>query len=153
MREFEDKYILRALFFWVLLWVIVGLFASCNKEHEHYIDPELNRFYQEFIQDGKDRGHDFSHVSMLIIFDDIDTWGKGSCKRNRVRINETFWKNNNDRPHVQKALMYHELGHALLCRGHEERTKRPQNSIMVEGGYFIEFKENEKYYIDELFNQ
>jgi len=151
MKQFLSKISLLAI-----------IFISCNKEK---IDIELQTYVDDFFFEADKRNMNLSRKNLTVVFNEnINSCGigysdfEGKGKR-RVEINMSFscWQVLSD---IQKEiLIFHELGHAILERGHKNE-KLPNGmftSLMAEGdilnGLYTEFSlELRDYYIDELFN-
>lgn len=135
------------------LIIILITLSSCLSplidEDISSIDPELQLFYQSFIQAGKLRGEDYSNNQIIIYFDDnmpVNLAGQDVSRMDyviEIRINNIY---RNDS--ILKLILFHELGHGLLKRPHINSY-----SIMndVELPY-LDLSNNEQILLDELFN-
>jgi len=107
---------------------ILLIFTSCSQFDSDYINsvhPEIEPYYSAFIQDGKDRGADFSLSSIVLQFDELEggIYGISIKEGNyyaKIFIDRSEWDllNEADRYYT----VYHELGHALLDRRHEDHN-------------------------------
>jgi len=133
--------------------------SSCKKEK---IDTDLQIYVDQFFIEAEKRGMNLKRRKLEVVFNDTirvcglgykDYEGKGT---RRVEINMTShcWKQESELR--KEILLFHELGHAILERGHKNR-RLPNGmfaSIMTEGsGLYSEYRlELRDYYVDELFN-
>lgn len=141
------------------VFVLGLLFYSCVSplidEQIYSVPPELEYYYDSFIQDGKKHGFDYSSTDVVIQFVEFEGGlaGKHADRYDDIRhiqIDYDIYKLNENDTSVVKWLLYHEFGHALLRLDHKESC----NSIMHP--YFMfcstqNFKENEEDMIDQLF--
>ena len=98
------------------------------------IDAEFEEYFDAFMTNATALGHDFSDQSGTLVFTDnlpnnIAGGSSGSCHEGfNIIINRSIWNiktqgfldagNTVGARLWQKRLIYHELGHALLERGH-----------------------------------
>lgn len=168
---------MKKTYFYFLIIVII---IACRKESfPNFIDTELSPFIDSFIEEGEKRGvslsKDILEAHLLEEFtvssaaettcgfgwDDYNFNGK-DYSRIEILMNENCWLS---RSYIEKeGLVFHELGHALLGRGHLNETLPNQSpkSIMCSInesddclGVFGIYYDNEmvrNYYLDELFN-
>ena len=163
----------------IYLTVISFLLISCEKESEFNnpgdnpnssqaenfkdIHPEMRSYFIEFENEANKRGLNFeAELNQLNTkFADIPENGvAGQCRwhssqPNLVTIDTPFW--NNASQSLREWVMYHELGHCILDRGHSEAQN--QNglclSIMASGTgncQSVYNSDNKEYYLDELFS-
>ena len=158
------------LFFCLLLFL---LFTACQRNPDigaqsgvYEVDPDFEPYVQDFISEGAKRGKtiDFSDSGLIVEFSDRVVGGaSGFCYvgEHHVVIDKSIWFALSE--DVRGYLLFHELGHCELDRGHTN-LKFDNNvwkSIMrgspLEG---IEtlipipyFGFRKDYYNDELFNQ
>lgn len=150
------------------LILLIGI-LSCNSDPEVIIDPELQPYVDKFLAEAAQRGQtiDLSLAGLTMAFEeDISTADySGICRyrigSNEIGIDKEVWGRLEEPS--RDRLIYHELGHCVLDRGH--RNDKFDNgmwkSLMrgdpLEG---IEWRlpicyiwEREQYYIDELFDE
>ena len=148
--------------YYIIFFILtLGLF-SCNKEK---IDTPLQIYVDNFFIEAEKRGIQLSRKKLEVVFnDDLSSCGIGYSdfnekgkRRVEINMNSFCWQ---EKSTIQKELlMFHELGHAILERGHDNR-KLPNGmfaSIMTEGdiqhGLYTEYSlELRDYYLNELFN-
>jgi len=126
------------------------------------IDSALQLYFKNFEDEAKLRGIEMD-------LSDYDLTGKiaeihennvaGVChyssnQPNRITIDQGFW--NNASSLLREMVVFHELGHCVLARGHREVSNQNGHclSIMRSGtGSCITLynTQNRKFYLDELF--
>ncbi len=145
----------------IFFFLVLVLF-SCKKEK---IDTDLQIYVDQFFIEAEKRNINLKRRKLEVVFNDTlkycgvgykDFQGKGT---RRVEINMSLpcW---NEKSELQREiLLFHELGHAILERGHKNKRlpNRMFASIMAEDdiqhGLYTEYSlELRDYYIDELFN-
>lgn len=151
------------------LILIAILFTSCCRfvhEPVFNVDSELLPYLSEFEQlsarEKKPLGRTQDLVMVFVdSFKEIEVLGKCTIGAPYmitpvVRISREHWEYLTDM--AKEQLVYHELGHCLLYRGHTETYttidgKRIPKSVMI--SYEISdntYTTNRAYYIHELFN-
>lgn len=153
---------------------------SCAKNYDYlYIDPEIQPYYNDFLNSGKMYGKDYSTDNLVVEFGDTSNYKKNSkpigiCKTSIDFKNEfgSLVRHTHTYPHIiidkqvfdyldeysRRALIFHELGHCVLQRTHDESINELGyvKSIMYPSlitqriGFFYQLLE--KYYIEELFS-
>jgi hypothetical protein len=167
---------------WTILLVV--LLSSCSLFYEPIIPSDVEPYVDEFIYEGVKRGTKVNKDRIKIRFRSISpAMGTGCyCLSGRYLItidhrwyDENAWTNDRLEPWEKRWLIFHELGHAALNRGHKNHKINyvldpPMNtdgtvngfyryaSIMAEGkmrimvglqrNYFEEFYSE---YMDEMF--
>ena len=148
----------------LLLLIIIGTFISCSQDD--YENSELNNiefesYFNSFLEEGIIRGQDFTNYSINFYFADIENQNAGGlCDQNnqKIIIDRENW--NNASEEYKEWLIFHELGHCFLNRGHRNEKSNSGECLSFMKGQENSFEcfENlyssiwRKYYIDELFN-
>lgn len=131
----------------LVLWTL----ASCGG----YIDPEFRPFLEDFIAEGRKRGIPVNAGALELVFvDHSDSWF-GHCDRPirrffmpSIRMDRWSWDRAAAGEDERRMILYHELGHCLLDRGH---TTRP--SIMNGGpGIVFLWRDDPDRLLAELFH-
>jgi hypothetical protein len=86
--------------------------------------------------------------------------GDSSQKARRILINVRFWERNKDNHDAIQNVVFHELGHCILNRGHTKKMMRDAygneipNSIMYPSEFGVKpfYRENFAHYVHELFH-
>lgn len=160
----------RLLFFFLITFAF-----SCSKSSEiqpseeptertyPLVDERLWPYFRSFEDEASERGHAFD-LRELNINGAIETITEqgvagyceyGSHIDNQIAIDDNFWNRASDA--FREFVVYHELGHCVLHRGHDETTANGIcQSIMRSGTTSC----NDNYntatrptYIDELFSE
>ncbi len=155
----------------LFLSILFLTFQNCRKNPdigasgEYLVDPVFEPYVQEFIAEGAKRGQtiDFSDSGLIVEFSDgsVQT-ASGFCYvgEHHVVIDKSEWTSLSE--DVRGFLLFHELGHCELDRGHknEKFSNDVWQSIMrgspLQGTEvwipipFFGFRKD--YFIDELFN-
>jgi len=150
---------------------LIVVFQNCRKNPdigasgEYLVDPAFEPYVQEFIAEGAKRGQtiDFSDSGLIVEFSDgsVQT-ASGFCYvgEHHVVIDKSEWTSLSE--DVRGFLLFHELGHCELDRGHknEKFSNDVWQSIMrgspLQGTEvwipipFFGFRKD--YFVDELFN-
>ncbi|MDH3650503.1 MAG: putative metallopeptidase, partial [Saprospiraceae bacterium] len=150
----------------IIIWALVLSASACQKEENGVIDiqPQFQSYVQKFIDEAAKYGQviDFSDTGLSIQFRDaVDTETGGVCRGNyQIEIEKFYWDDLTD---LQKeGLIFHELGHCELGRGHRNDTlpngewaSRMRGDPVPEGlSVVINYSGVRRdYYINELFNE
>jgi hypothetical protein len=137
--------------------------AACSSDDPEFVIPdEFTVYVDRFVSEARDRGITINVDNLDIKFvgetDPPGFCGFGLVDPPRVQIKQSdgCW---NLRTDIEKEiLVFHELGHAILRRGHinDKLPNGDFKSLMFDGNQFSLYNqytpEKRKYYLDELFN-
>lgn len=143
------------------LSTILSVLVSCGSvetiNQRTYINPDLKPYYKAFIRDYKLKS---SKIDIDFGFLPQDVAGncrvsfRGKEFKRKITVDKAHWLSYNS--YQKKWLMYHELGHCLLFRGHEsdflENHPECPKSIMLSYVDARCFKRFHKFYLNELIN-
>ena len=127
---------------------VLFVFAGCNNEQQILtpvtseepeeetptsegfgnVDQALWSFYSDFEEEASSRGLliDLNALGITGTFEDLEgEHVAGQCtftrfSPNEVRIDTEFWQRASH--NLREMIVFHELGHCVLLRGHEEGT-------------------------------
>lgn len=156
-----------------MAFLTVGCAPTFNSESARYVSVEttFKPYVDRFFQFSKDFGGISGTDNLVVVLDGSmsppqagQVWTLAVCVRGggnppTIRVNVHFW---NNYTHAEREeLIFHELGHCVLNRGHyQERTltKDFQESIplSIMNPYHLgknKYSTNYQYYIKELFYQ
>lgn len=139
----------------LLLIVSCGSSPTPSKDN-NAIEADFKPYYDEFIEDLNIRNRRVSYGNIAIKFDAMRSPGNvGECHylypKHTVKINKKFWDNSSDA--IKKIIIYHELGHCMLYKGHNSELNSINQPISImhpEGLYGSVFLRDEVQYINEL---
>lgn len=132
--------------------------------YEVYIDPDLKPYVQLFFEYNYRFGRpiiiDYKNVYIYFHTKIAQEGAAGQCFNSEtsfeVRIDPGDW---NAYPKHREALVFHELGHCILGRGHlddmvfKESSEMPQSIMHSQWhAYRIFYDHYKNYYLEELFN-
>jgi len=137
---------------------------SCSVEDILETDAELIPYFDLFAEEGAKRGITVDYEAERIegLLQEITQRDVlGQCFRNidrprKVVIDRTEWENSNDAR--REFLIFHELGHCFLDRGHTDAKDSEGNCVSIMHSAISlcpEFElteDNRDGFIDELFN-
>jgi len=136
------------------------LLSGCEREDAPLQDAEIKPYVERFAEEALKRGFDFSEELSSIRYEFEETRYGGVCYRfeNRFIINRTYWTQLEDLG--KEYLVFHELGHCVLDRRHEnEYLPAGECSSIMKGteddrrcGRNQGFGLWREYYVDELFD-
>lgn len=139
----------------LLIGTSILLLASCMSsimdDPLKVIDPELEPYYQMFLDEAQLRGHDFSRANVEILFKPLEGLNGHASKREGyilIEIDPIPWSNNG--PIFKEVLMMHEFGHAFLYREHSDDC----SSVMkvLDNCRYTYYENNRTKALDELFD-
>jgi hypothetical protein len=144
--------------FFCLFILLITLHFSCTHEHSQHIPSEIRSYVDEFSSDAKDKGIDIDlkNFTLDVSFTSLpDAEGRCYFDGNKVQIDSNFWNRSNQ---IQRRfIVYHELGHCILDRRHDNTTLPNGECKSLMRGDVYNCSENlvsEKwwdYYLSELF--
>ena len=152
------KYSLLLLSFMLFACGQNGLRVGTQPHPNPGIGPEFTKFVEMFESD---YGHSIGNFP--ITFSAQNGNVVGVCKvwtdgYRQIEIDPTYWNNMNVPDSKRKALIYHELGHCILNRGHDSSTidypgygtipKTIMNPYLMDAFTWVGLQ---TYYINELF--
>lgn len=126
------------------------------------VDEALWSYFHDFETEAANRNIsiDLNALEVTGVIENIEESGvAGTCQYGRhihhVTIDQQFW--NRASALLREMVVFHELGHCVLERGHEESENKNGIclSIMNSGttDCFVNYNNNTKeYYLDELFS-
>ena len=157
----------------LLPFFALALFAACQKEDPDTViftektyadvDPELWPFYQEFEEQAALRGLlvDLNEFGVTGVIEELNPDGvAGQCTYGShvadVAIDQSFWENSNS-VYFKEMVVFHELGHCFLHRGHEEAVLPNGTCASIMRSGVEDCRDNygpqtRSAYLDELFS-
>ena len=135
------------------IYLIALISFSCqHEEFENVLEPSLAGHYYTFLDEAMVRGYSLPDKAVMIIFTD-DNSRRAVCYTTKrtatIKVSKTFYDYYMEvAPEQVEATIFHELGHGLLERGHQESGF----SLMVVGSAREDYKERRSEYLNELFN-
>ncbi|MEM9547247.1 MAG: hypothetical protein AAGA77_14805 [Bacteroidota bacterium] len=152
--------------------VLTFLFTSCQQEviepvvepdiRFSNVDPQLRPYYSAFEAEANRRGFDYDLTELNILgkIEEIHQENvAGSCMfgrfiDNEVTIDQTFW--NRSSPIFKEFVVFHELGHCVLLRGHDESADAQGRCLSIMRSGTLDCRDayslqNRDFYLDELF--
>ena len=139
------------------------LLVTCSKEKRYSVPAEVEVHVQKFIEEGNARGVDIEIKRLIVtMVDDLESDGNavaGRClnpgaRKPKIELDANF---SNLSYEVQEQLIFHELGHCILDRGHKDAflSNGHYNSLM--NSFFWNYIAGQDfkraYYLDELFDE
>ncbi len=147
----------------------IVLLSSCEKEiailNPEYpnVERALWKYYAEFEEEAAKRGlfYDLNDIGVTGEISEIHDPGvAGSCQygsaiNNHVTIDQTYWNRSGEL--YREFVVFHELGHCALFRGHDESANNAGLCLSIMrsglGGCRDAYSEqNRTAYLDELFS-
>lgn len=107
----------------ILIIGLLVLLIGCSKDEEILVEPEFLAYLAEFEAEAQLRSKDLGETmeTLSVRFVDIDSDAAGQCitytnGERVIEINRTSWNSLADSG--RELLLFHELGHCVLNRGH-----------------------------------
>lgn len=139
-------------------FLILLFISGCTRHlaaNRAVIVPDLARpIIADFQSDSISYGRPIVIDNLEIVFvSNFTPLHLGQCTMNvtpKIEINIDYA----EYPDLLKRILYHELGHCILNRSHDNRVFHDHpvslmNAIIVDG---VNWSQHKKYYINELFN-
>lgn len=150
------------------LWLIAIpwiVFASCSKSKRYDVPAEVDVYVQRFIEEGNARGADIKINRLVVEYSPelADEPGNvaGRCARGyrswRKPLIELTTDFDQLSPEAQEQLIFHELGHCILDRSHQDRKLSNGHfgsNMNTHYWTYIAGQDHKRdYYLDEMFNK
>ena len=153
----------------ITLPLLITLFGCKDKENQYEIDPTLKPYLESFLNEAKARGINLNpeEDGLIMKFSSLKAPTIGLCTYSNpilVEIDQAYWSETAlyaNREDLRENVVFHELGHGLLNRGHTNATLKNSEwrSIMCGGDTYMDRGWNinfcgyrKEYYLNELFN-
>ena len=144
--------------------ILIYFVCACASDDEVsvVVDVQLEEYFELFIKEAQVYGYDLSEdVSLISGYLEVltGTTAAGQCKtysdgRREIVIDSEYWQRAD--PLEREFLLFHELGHCVLDRDHNDGHERGICLSIMESGtggcrtnYSTETRET---YLKELFN-
>ena len=124
---------------WILLVAGLVAFLSCGKDEpiERYVQPSLVPYFDRFVAQGILRGvlldleelHVSGYIRLITEPDVIGQCAHSDAEPNSVIIDKVYWDKANDLQ--REFVVFHELGHCALNRGHLDDADNQGNCISI----------------------
>ncbi len=148
------KLVIKILSVLVLVWVL----TACGVEEKKDIDPAFSGYLALFLYEGNNVTGYFPSlpksltIKFVPVLDDYAGWCSRRGGEAIVTIDKREWEANSST--WREMLMFHELGHCVLGRGHIDTLKpngKPES--LMHRSLFSEsyYRSNRQDYLDELF--
>lgn len=112
-------------------WIIpIFLLFACSQDEPDFIDGRVSKYVNQFYSEAGARGLDLSKdVTVMVKYMDCGCYGV--TYGNKIYIEQTFYDFNKSRAkanpqydfyynRVIESVVMHELGHAVLKKGHSD---------------------------------
>jgi len=140
---------MKKLIFIALLLLLSSCFSDFDVTVEYRIDPLLQPYVDKFYQEAAQRHIELQHYDLIVSLSNIDEFGL--TVGTSVRINDKFFYNYDEYSMEIEAVVFHELGHALLHKDHMDKQPGIMNTTVCIDCYIDdEFLRTQ--YLDKLFN-
>jgi hypothetical protein len=142
------------------VFILSGCMPTNKIDHPNSgTEPEFISYVQQFEVD---YGYSIGNFPIMLLNQDKNILGM--CKvwsdgYRQIEIDPSYWNRNTTTNANRKALIYHELGHCILNRGHDPSfilssfgriAKSIMNPYLM---YELSMPQLQTYYINELFSR
>ena len=122
------------LAFILIAFMITACAPPVAKQSELSVDPVFQPYVNSFVAKSKEEGRPVTVDNLVIRLDPSMTgpgngstgWILGVCtigsNTPTIRVNPFFWNNKNYSNADREELIFHEMGHCVLGRGHTSNT-------------------------------
>lgn len=133
------------------------IFSSCGKSVRD--TGEFEPWVRKFEVESTNYGHPLKIEEIIIKMADLELNKNGECilsydMPQQINIQRSFWEAAT--PETREILIFHELGHCILFREHNDEfdahTLRPMSLMRSKILPSKTFKENREQYLKELFD-
>lgn len=123
--------------------LIILLFTSCV-DVDFQVDSRLKPYFNQFVADAKEHGVTIDQDNMILKLKDLRSPGDNviglydpAVVQKYVYIDSVTYFT---KPGIVKLIIYHEMGHAFLHRGHNKNFSymNPQETIKEENLFKID---------------
>lgn len=137
----------------LILVACLLLIISCKKEDQSIIEADFQEYVDRFVSEADSRNIKINISKLKVSFSDTLKYNCGYGTPNDVVINLSCWESYTD---LQKELLlFHELGHAILGRMHDNSQLPNGEFKTIMSTYVLVYSEftpeKRKYYLDEFF--
>jgi hypothetical protein len=136
---------------------------------ETIINPEFKKYVAKFLADGKNYGKTFDTSKLSIVFNPSLSGGSilAQCsidpnhpeRVQKIEVNPTFWTARRS-IEAKEYIIYHELGHCLLLRDHDNSQVQTTEGILINksimASYYsttTNYLNNYNLYLKELYSK
>ncbi len=117
---------MKTIFYISLTCVLLATISSCDQEYNNEIEAELQIHFNNFVEEASTHGLDISldNFDIGAYIENIEQRGTlGQCKSysngsKQIFIDEPYWNRVDEIK--REYLVFHELGHCLLDRDHND---------------------------------
>jgi len=144
-----------------LLALVALLLVNCSKEKRYNVPEEVEVYVKRFEDEANARGYDIEIKRLIVDYvDNLVNDGDeiaGRCnnpgrRTPHIELDSDFL---NMSPEVQEQLVFHELGHCILERGHRDAFLSNGQFASIMNTKYWTYIEGQDYkrdhYLDELF--
>lgn len=143
----------------------ITIISGCARGHTDHVslDPVASEYVDRFIYEASIRGVNIHITDLTVQISDLPPSMNGECQVSAdnghvVSLNRYRWFTASDQ--FKEELVFHELGHCVLNRGHTSNIWSPNSNIQLFESlmypfetedlaiYYLEYR---KHYVDELF--
>jgi len=137
------------------IWILLGI-IGCGDDKIH-TNPSFDSYADRFIADAEQYNTEITKDSINIQFMEHAEYSAtglvfGKCTNGIVYIVKDYWDSTSEEG--RETLLYHELGHCVLHRGHESGSDEiGPKSVMVADSSLVTYywAKNRDHYLKELF--
>ncbi|MFN7611698.1 MAG: SprT-like domain-containing protein [bacterium] len=129
--------------------VILILLCSCSDEYVFNVESELSGYVESFFELSKQHGKNLDKNNLTVRFSkEIGSLHGVYIDRSGLNIIEiNYYHYQNYSRDYMEAIVFHELGHAILKRQHDDSVESLMNTSLC----LMCYSENKSYFINELF--
>lgn len=127
---------------------------GCGKSVKLNIHPDFQHYFMKFSMHASNLGKELDLTELSVQFNDLPSNYCGMCTHSGVgsvkvvEIDHSCWDNQSDL--TREELLFHEFGHCLLNRGHENGLRPDRTPISIMYPYLIGDTTYQKYYDDYI---
>ena len=141
--------------------IIIFVITGCNKEKHQDIPESVIQYVNLFFCQAQKHGLDINleDFDLTIIFGNIDVEASCQIRKNTIILDSVHWNNSNELE--REFVIFHELGHCILERGHySDKFQNGECKSIMRCGILCDdcstnfiSKSWQEYYISELFTE
>lgn len=138
--------------------ILITTLSSCAPQNEAEfvsLAPELATHWDSFVREASNRERPIKTSNVVIKFGDLNKPSTAAICEYKSTPTITFstkyynYFMQTGQPHLVEHVMYHELGHCILGKHHNDNGLRIMNTFVMSQSTYLQNKEA---LLDDLFN-